>query len=1041
LWPPGSGQWATRGKRRMAFNENTRVKIPAILHLCRLGYQYLSLTGAKWDLNTNIFPDIFSSSIKSINSDKNLEDSDIKKLLEDISLCLDNEDLGEAFYKLLTGTSGIKLIDFNDFGKNSFHVVTELTYKNGDDEFRPDITLLINGMPLAFVEVKKPNNHEGILAERDRINTRFKNKKFRKLINISQVLVFSNNMEYDQDSIEPIQGAFYAPPSYTDANFNCFREEDPEPVCTLKPEDDDVENIVLKDTNLSAIKYSPEFITNKAPNTPTNRILSSLFCRERLAMLLKYCIAYVQETKGLEKHIMRYPQLFATKAIAQKIDKGAKKGIIWHTQGSGKTALAYYNVHYLTDYFQKKGIVPKFYFIVDRLDLMIQAKREFSIRGVSVSTVNSKDELLDHFRLRQAVHNLSGKREITVVNIQKFKDDPDLLHTNDYDLNVQRVYFLDEVHRSYSPTGSFLANLFSSDRNAILIGLTGTPLILSDRRSRDIFGEYIHKYYYNASIADGYTLRLIREGIETNYRIQLEKALKEVEILKGDVDRRVVYGHETFVKPMLEYIIQDFLKSRIRFGDHSIGAMVVCDSAEQARMLFETFICKYNTEQGTIEPNQPMRVADPIIEYSAYQKEHGHLVGSLILHDVGSTDDRKQEIEDFKDGKIDILFVYNMLLTGFDAKRLKKLYLGRIIKNHNLLQTLTRVNRPYKKFRYGFVVDFADIRKEFEATNKAYFEELQAELGDEMNTYSNLFKSKEEIEQEIENIKDKLFHYDLTNAEIFSQQISQIEDRKKVLEIKKALESARNLYNVIRLFGHYELLEKVDFKKLNQLYNETARHLDLLNLKETVQNNVDTTNLLNVALENVIFMFRKVSEEEMIIADQLKDMLRKTREALANNFDKKDAHFVSLYDELKRLFDKKNLDEISQEEMRQNIEALQKIFNKVTELNRKNNLLKAKYENDEKYARIHKRILEKGSISKRESEICDALIGIKRQADEKILSNTKILDNESYFNGMLFPMTINSFESINIGLDPDSAEFINACVAKEYMNEYEGVCV
>ncbi|HOY08843.1 MAG TPA: type I restriction endonuclease [Candidatus Omnitrophota bacterium] len=1022
----------------MAFNENTRVKIPAILHLCRLGYQYLSLTGAKWDLNTNIFPDIFSSSIKSINSDKNLEDSDIKKLLEDISLCLDNEDLGEAFYKLLTGTSGIKLIDFNDFGKNSFHVVTELTYKNGDDEFRPDITLLINGMPLAFVEVKKPNNHEGILAERDRINTRFKNKKFRKFINISQVLVFSNNMEYDQDSIEPIQGAFYAPPSYTDAVFNCFREENPAPVCALKPEDDGVENSVLKDTNLSAIKYSPEFITNKAPDTPTNRILSSLFCRERLAMLLKYCIAYVQETKGLEKHIMRYPQLFATKAIAQKIDKGAKKGIIWHTQGSGKTALAYYNVHYLTDYFQKKGIVPKFYFIVDRLDLMIQAKREFSIRGVSVSTVNSKDELLDHFRLRQAVHNLSGKREITVVNIQKFKDDPDLLNTNDYDLNVQRVYFLDEVHRSYSPTGSFLANLFSSDRNAILIGLTGTPLILSDRRSRDIFGEYIHKYYYNASIADGYTLRLIREGIETNYRIQLEKALKEVEILKGDVDRRVVYAHETFVKPMLEYIIQDFLKSRIRFGDHSIGAMVVCDSAEQARMLFETFICKYNTEQGTIEPNQPMRVADPIVEYSIYQKEHGHLVGSLILHDVGSTDDRKQEIEDFKDGKIDILFVYNMLLTGFDAKRLKKLYLGRIIKNHNLLQTLTRVNRPYKKFRYGFVVDFADIRKEFEATNKAYFEELQAELGDEMNTYSNLFKSKEEIEQEIENIKDKLFHYDLTNAEIFSQQISQIEDRKKVLEIKKALESARNLYNVIRLFGHYELLEKVDFKKLNQLYNETARHLDLLNLKETVQNNVDTTNLLNVALENVIFMFRKVSEEEMIIADQLKDMLRKTREALANNFDKKDAHFVSLYDELKRLFDKKNLDEISQEEMRQNIEALQKIFDKVTELNRKNNLLKAKYENDEKYARIHKRILEKGSISKRESEICDALIGIKKQADEKILSNTKILDNESYFNGMLFPMTINSFESINIGLDPDSAEFINACVAKEYMNEYYG---
>ena len=101
----------------MAFNENTRVKIPAILHLCRLGYKYLSLSDAKWDLNTNIFSDIFSSSIKSINSEKNLDDSDIKRVLENISLCMDNEDLGEAFYKLLTGTSGVKLIDFSNFDK------------------------------------------------------------------------------------------------------------------------------------------------------------------------------------------------------------------------------------------------------------------------------------------------------------------------------------------------------------------------------------------------------------------------------------------------------------------------------------------------------------------------------------------------------------------------------------------------------------------------------------------------------------------------------------------------------------------------------------------------------------------------------------------------------------------------------------------------------------------------------------------------------------------------------------------------------------
>ncbi len=492
---------------------------------------------------------------------------------------------------------------------------------------------------------------------------------------------------------------------------------------------------------------------------------------------------------------------------------------------------------------------------------------------------------------------------------------------------------------------------------------------------------------------------------------------------------------------MLDYIIQDFINSRIRLGDHSIG-MVVCDSAEQARRLFDMFIAKYNPAQKTVEAvtTEYLNVAEPVVAYGDYlKKQKTSLTASLILHDVGSKDDRKQEVEDFKDGKIDFLFVYNMLLTGFDAKRLKKLYLARLIRDHNLLQTLTRVNRPYKKFRYGFVVDFADIRKEFDATNKAYFEELQAELGDEMRTYSNLFKTKEEIDEEISDIKEKLFHYDLQNAEVFSQQISRIEDRKTVLEIKKALENARNLYNIIRLLGHFELLENTDFKKLNQLYNETVRHLELLNLKESVQNSVDTTNLLNVALEDVLFMFRKVSEEELVIADKLKDMLRKTREALGGNFDHKDPEFVSLYEELKRLFGKKNLDEISQDEMKQNIGSLQQIFDKVTELNRRNNLLKAKYENDTKYARIHNRILEKGTISKQESAIHATLLDIKKQTDDKVLINTRLLENEGYFGSMLMPMVIGGFSKAKIDLDPESARYINACVAQEYINEYQGV--
>ncbi len=1020
----------------MAFNENTRVKIPAILHLCRLGFSYLSLSKAKWDESTNIFTDIFYESLVRIND--GIEKDDIKRQYEKVSLSLDNEDLGQEFYKMLTATSGVRLIDFQNFSNNSFHVVTELPCKNGDDEFRPDITLLINGMPLAFIEVKKPNNREGILAERNRINFRFKNEKFRKFINISQIIVFSNNMEYDTESITPVQGAFYSSSSYTEANFNCFREEEKSNLSKIiGPEDELLENLILKDNNLSSIKHSPEFQTNKGIDTPTNRILTSLFCKDRFAFILKYCIAYVNEISGLEKHIMRYPQFFATKAIESKLDKGVKKGIIWHTQGSGKTALAFYNVHFLTDYFQKKKVIPKFYFIVDRIDLLIQASREFASRGLVVHTVDSKNELLKDFKNPTAIHNLQGQREITVVNIQKFKDEDDILHTSDYDINSQRIYFLDEVHRSYDPEGSFLANLMVSDRNAIIIGLTGTPLIGDSRRSKDIFGDYIHKYYYNASISDGYTLKLIREGIETNYKIQLEEALRQVEILEGDVDRKIIYSHEKFVEPMLDYIVEDFLKSRVMHGDDSFGGMVVCDSADQAREMSRIFAKKYSHKLKYYFEKTGNYSLNSSVDFSLVKEGNG-LGGALILHDSGSKDDRKQATEDFKSGKIDLLFVYNMLLTGFDAKRLKKLYIGRVIKDHNLLQTLTRVNRPYKNFRFGYVVDFADIRKEFDSTNKAYFEELQLELGSEMENYSNLFMSKEEIELEIENIKDRLFSFELKNSEIFSQQITQIEDKKAVLEIKKALENVRNLYNVIRLLGYYELLGKIDFKKLNELYNETTHHLELLNLKESLEKSVDTTNLLNVALENVLFMFRKVSEEELVIADKLKDSLRKTREELAKNFDPKDKEFITLYEELKRLFDKKNLDEITQEEMHQNIGALQNIYDRITELNRRNNLLKAKYENDEKYARLHKRVMENGNIPNRESVIHETLMEIKNQADEKVLINSRMLTNEGYFIQFMNPLVINGFENHKISLDPEAARYINKYVVDEYVNEYSG---
>ena len=1019
----------------MAFNENSRVKIPTILHLVRLGFEYLSLRGQTWDETTNIFTEIFNKSIKRLNPE--FTDGDVKRLYDEVSLSLENEDLGKVFYEKLIAISGTRIIDFENFNNNTFNVVTELTYKKDDDEFRPDIILLINGMPLAFIEVKKPNNQDGVLAEHKRIQTRFENKKFRKFVNLTQLMVFSNNMEYDNNSPLPIEGAFYATASYQKPGFNYFREEEKfDLVKLLSDVPDDIETAILKDTNLVGIKHSAEFITNKNPDTPTNRICTSLFQRDRLSFLLQYGLAYVKEKNGLQKHIMRYPQMFATKAIEKKLEEGIKKGIIWHTQGSGKTALAYYSVKYLTDYFHSKGVVPKFYFIVDRIDLLIQAGREFKSRGLVVHNINSREEFSRDIKSTSVIHNNSGKAEITVVNIQKFEDDTDVIKNNDYNLNIQRIYFLDEVHRSYNPKGSFLANLHESDANAIKIGLTGTPLLGTDFNSKSLFGGYIHKYYYNSSIADGYTLRLIREEIETKYKLSLQQALEDIKLLKGDAEKKIVYSHAKFVEPMLEYIVHDFENARIAMNDNSIGGMVVCDSSDQAKMMFEIFESKYATSYE----DSLLMAAEPSTSYGDKKKIESKVKSAaLILHDIGNKDERKEKVEDFKEGKIDFLFVYNMLLTGFDAPRLKKLYIGRVIKAHNLLQTLTRVNRTYKNFRYGYVVDFADIQKEFDKTNRAYFDELQSELGDEMQHYSNIFKSADEITAEIKQIKDVLFKYDTKNAEVFSQQITQISDRKQMLEIVKVLNNSRDLYNIIRLSGNYEMLDKLDFHKLTQLSREANNRLTLINTKEALENNVDTSNLLNIALEDVLFAFVKVKEEEMVLADQLKDILQKTRESLGGNFDPKDPMFVSLKEELERLFKKKNLNEVTKEEMERNIKELQDIYNASKELERKNQLLKAKYDNDAKYARLHKRLMEKDPLTDSESKLFEALQSLKKEVDAQILQNSKMMENESYVERMMVKMVIEQLKNKhNLPLDAEQAKVINGLMVKEYMNEFYG---
>lgn len=999
--------------------EDSRVKIPALVHFTRLGYTYMSIKDKErnvdYDGDTNIFYSQFLSAVNRINqTELTLEDA--KKIIGELKIKLDNDDLGKSFFKILqSGIDGIKLIDFSDITgtKNDYTVVTELPYENGDDNFRPDIVVLINGIPLSFIEVKRQNNREGILTERSRMERRFSNKIYRRFVGITQFTVFSNNNEYDDSDIEPIQGAFYASSSYKRMFFSKFREQrEDELKADMKPIVTETEEFVLSDNNLIAIKGTPEYVSSLSEKSPTNRIITSLYTKERLLFLLKYGICYKTTTNKdgiteIEKHIMRYPQLFATLAIRDKLREGVRKGVIWHTQGSGKTALAYSNVHFLSDYFSKEeGKIAKFYFIVDRLDLAEQAKNEFEARGLKVKLIKDKEEFIADIT-NPGESNTSGKVTMTVINIQKFSKES-VTKPSDYNVDVQRVYFLDEAHRSYNPTGSFLANLMASDRDAVQIALTGTPLIGDGYNTKDVFGNYIHKYYYNQSIADGYTLKLIREEIETTYKNQLNATLDQI-VRQGSIAKKNLYAHPKFVEKMVDYIIQDFEEGRTAL-DSSIGAMIVCDSSEQAR-----------------------EVDRQLKRFSAYTH-------ALVLHDEGTKQDRKNDQEEFKKGNIDILVVYNMLLTGFDAPRLKKQYLARMIKAHNLLQTLTRVNRPYKGYYYGYVVDFANIKDEFDKTNKAYFDELQSELGDEVQNYSNIFKSKEDIEKDLNDVKNQLFLYDTSNVVSFINQISENDDKKQLLNLRQALENYKAMYNLIRLYGYEDLYTHFNVENAIKCLNEVNNRISIINLKNSIDSSEDMSQILNMALDQIDFQFRKIKEEELIIADAFRDTLEKTRREIVDRcLDPKDPEYISLLDELKRVFKKKNIEELTADEMKQMMGDLNALKKKAEKRNLADRMLAVKYSGDVKYMRTHKRIMNSPPPITDAVTIHRILMTVKSKADDQIAHNENILDNEEYFIKSLQPIILRACMGEKVKLDKPQLMFIDNCLSKEYILERDWV--
>ena len=979
--------------KRKDFSELTRVQIPATLHLMRLGYTYLPRNGkeiAERDPDTNILVSVFKEQFLKFNN--YLTEEDFERELANIKLELDQNDLGRSFFRRLQGQEDTVYIDWENPEANTFHLALEVTCKNGQDEFRPDIVVFINGLPLSYIEVKQPNairdGKTGIQSERDRTRQRFENRKFRRFNNITQLIALSDNLPYISGQGQQKQGSYYGSNAYSKTKFNAFKEEREEDFLhSLATLTEDQIDFVLDDMNHFALKSQPEFETNLNPDTPCNAFLSSLYQKERLLFMLRFGLVYVEEESKdgqmqLQKHVMRYPQYFATRAIEETIAKGVKKGVIWHTQGSGKTALAFFNIRYLTNYFSKQGIVPQFYFVVDRLDLADQAFKEFTKRGLKVKRINSPQEL----------NQKQDGYDVAVVNIQKFKDNSDLTDRSGYDLNRQNIYFIDEAHRSYNERGSYLPNLYQADTNAIKIALTGTPLITYKKdgktkenhaTTRDIFGDYIHKYYYNQSIDDGFTLRLMREDIETSYKDNLRSINEEIQ--RGGLSKEDIFAHPRYVEPMLDFIIEDFNRARdVIFDDQTIGGMIVCDSSKQARELEKQL--EKRRKAGTI-----------------------NLTSALILHDEGDKEEKKDKVDAYKEGKIDLIIVYSMLLTGFDAPRLKRLYLGRKIKAHNLLQTLTRVNRPYKDYLFGYVIDFADISKEFDRTNRAYLEELNQEYDTALtgengeDVFGSLFVPADEISHELSKTELILLDYPTDNLEYFSQAINDIKDRKQLIDLRKALESIKQYYNIARLLGYHHLIEQIDIAQVATLLNILSRRMLTLSLIDKPAD-FSSQMLLNLAMSETSFSFVKIAEEELrLAANDLEDWRRRVATRIKKQRDEKDPEWVSLYEEFQRIMQKHFIygqEGYTMENIKETQKDYEELFKSVEDYHTRMRRLTMNFNGDEMAARSYKHVTNSTMVSEFPA-IYHVIKGSKVRLDRKIGQNQGVLDNEDFLKKMI----------------------------------------
>ena len=728
-------------------NEMSTSQRPAIEVLQKLGYKYISEEENK-NLRNNIltdviFKDILAKKLNEINSYEykgekyKFSASTIGQAIKDL-----NEDLvtglistNEKIYDLLTlgksyqenmvdGTKrsfDIKYIDFEHPENNDFYVTEEFSVlrMNGKDYARPDIVLFVNGIPLAVIECK-----DASVPIIQAISQNIRNQKpdyIPQLFKFIQIVMAANKNETK-----------YATCGTPDKFWSTWNEQYVEK-----------QNKLLNKTVIGR------------QVTKQDRDIISLFEKERFLELIKDFIIF----EAGKKKICRYQQYFAVKAMLERIKQDQKGGVVWHTQGSGKSITMVYVTKKLME--DKEIQNPQVVIVTDRVDLDKQIHKTFNRIGVEAAratTGNNLTELIKNEKIR-VITTVVNKFE-TVVKSGVAVDAPNTF------------ILVDEGHRTqYGEINRRMQEVF---KGAIYISFTGTPIMKKDKNIFDKFGGLIHKYSLDDALKDKAIVPLIYEGKMVDQEVSKEAIDMRLDMLTRNLTpeqkTEVMKKWSRFEKvasseQRLELIAWDIAKNyNETLKGTGFNAMLACNKKVEAVKYYNIFKDEFPELEVVVVISSPdMREGEGSID-----EDTNDIVKKFYINAISNYKNEEEYEETIKskfiNGDIDILIVVDKLLTGFDAPRASTLYLDKQIKEHNLLQAIARVNRLCDGKDYGYIVDYRGLLGELDKALTMYqdagLEEFKEEdikssvyyIDTEIN---NMFEAYEDLKGLFKDIKNK----------------------------------------------------------------------------------------------------------------------------------------------------------------------------------------------------------------------------------------------------------------------------------------------